>query len=140
MPLVPGVDPGVPELAQGAPVDVAPLGGSWWAWAARALEALGLPPVEVSGALVLAVAVLVMGLNGLLKTEAIKKNKRPAVDGWSWQWLWRLLPALEGLVLGGLFALLGTAPWAACLILGLVGGVFAVPIWHILRRFLPQVK
>lgn len=138
MPLLPGQEEAAPASAEQA---LPSLDGGAMQWVNVALDALNLPAWPISAGLVLATALLVFGLTELIKGKADDKGKRPldeeGHDRRAWQYLWRVLPAFEGLAIGALFGLLGTAPWAACLILGLAGGVFSVPIWHGVRRFAP---
>ena len=80
---------------------------------------------------------LVAGVVVRLNEDVKQRAPRPDVDGWAWQWLWRALPALEGALLGLLVAALGMMSPSAGALLGIIGGVWAVPLWHLLRAYLP---
>lgn len=126
-----GVDDVVDGLG-GAELIEAP-GGDLGAVLGRALELLGLPSLALCALVVGLVAVVVVRLNEGIKAQA----PRAAEDGPLWQWAWRILPAVEGAALGLLIAALGAVSYPAGALLGVIGGAFAVPLWHLIRARLP---
>jgi hypothetical protein len=103
------------------------------AWLDAALATLGLPAAESSMLVVFCVAAVVVRLNQDLKLMARRGQK----DTLAWQMLWRALPFAQGALLGLLPAALGAVGYLQGVVLGLVGGGFAVPLWHVLRARMP---
>jgi hypothetical protein len=100
-----------------------------------ALSTLGLPGMELSALVVFGVAALVVRLNQDLKMMAPRGEK----DTLAWQALWTALPFVEGALFGLLAATLGKVSYPAGAVLGLIGGGFAVPLWHLLRARMPRL-
>lgn len=129
MPLLPTEAQPAPEAAQ---------------LANRLLLAVGLPAWETSLGVLLACALVAFGVTQAIKTRTDAQGRRgtdaQGQDLRRWQWAWRVVPTLAGVLTGQLFAALGTAHWAACLILGLLGGLFAVQLFHGLKGLVPGLS
>lgn len=105
------------------------------AWIEQALIDLNFPNAGVC-----AVFIIVSAAVSLRMTQDIKASApRGIVDDWRWQMTWRLVPGVLGAFVAVTVALVGTTEPLPAAILGAIGGLLAVPLWHVAKDRFPSL-